>query len=333
MNRSDLTTADPSQAALRWLATINEQPEVAQSVAFKRWLLADPRHREAYAQAQALWHKTAAPAARLAEEEHADLQRYLDAMAKAPVPARWRRARALAMAACLVLAVGVAGGWHPGYWLQDLQADFSSTDAIRQVTLADQSQVTLDAGSAIAVDFQHGQRQVRLLHGAAFFKVTHTGEPFVVQAAGGQVRVLGTEFEVREQAEGAQVTVRNGRVAVTPAQGQAARELTANQQLAYARGLAGETARVDSDSRLAWRQGWVNYYQAPLAQVIEDLGRYYPGRIVLLDNELGQRKVSGSFPVREPLAALDSLGKVMGFSRQTLLGRLTVIRQVSVAGK
>jgi len=47
---------------------------------------------------------------------------------------------------------------------------------------------------------------------------------------------------------------------------------------------------------------------------------------VLLDSELGQRKVSGSFPVREPLAALDSLGKVMGFSRQTVLGRLTVIR-------
>lgn len=326
MSHSDLTTPDPSQAALHWLARINEQPEVAHSAAFKRWLLADPRHREAYAQAQALWQKSAAPAARLAEEEHADLQRYLDAMAKAPVPPRWRRARALAVAACLVLAVGVAGGWHPGYWLQDLQADFSSTDTIRQVTLADQSQVTLDAGSAIAVDFQQGQRHVRLLHGAAFFKVTHTGDPFVVQAAGGQVRVLGTEFEVREQAEGAQVTVRNGRVAVTPGQGQAARELTANQQLAYAKGRAGEMARVDSDSRLAWRQGWVNYYQVPLAQVVEDLGRYYPGRIVLLDGELGQRKVSGSFPVREPLAALDSMGKVMGFSRQTVLGRLTVIR-------
>jgi len=57
MSHSDLTTADPSHAALHWLARINEQPEVAHSAAFKRWLLADPRHREAYAQAQALWHK------------------------------------------------------------------------------------------------------------------------------------------------------------------------------------------------------------------------------------------------------------------------------------
>ncbi|HYQ50080.1 MAG TPA: FecR family protein [Pseudomonas sp.] len=324
MSHADPITAAQSQAALHWLSRINEQPEVAQSAGFKRWLMADPRHRQAYDQAQALWRLSEAPAARLAVEEQAGLQQYLDAMARPPARKPWLRT--LAAAACLVLGVGMAGGWHPGHWLQDLQADYRSGDTLRQVTLADQSEVTLDAGSAIAVDFQQGERRVRLLHGAAFFQVTHNGEPFVVQAAGGEVRVLGTQFEVRDQGEGAQVTVRSGRVAVTAAQGQVARELTANQQLAYAEGRTGELLAVDSDSRLGWRQGWLNYYQVPLAQVIDDLGRYYPGRIVLLDGELGQRKVSGSFPVQEPLLALDSLGKVMGFSRQTVLGRLTVIR-------
>ncbi|NIF26077.1 FecR family protein [Pantoea sp. Tr-811] len=326
MSHPDLITAVQSDAALHWLLRINQQPEAAQSADFKRWLIADPRHREAYAEAQLLWQISEAPAARMAEEEHADLQRYLQAMARPASSGRWRALCGMAAASCLVLAMGVAGGWRPVDWLQNLQADFSSGEAIRQVTLADQSQVTLDAGSAIAVHFQQGERHVRLLHGAAFFQVTHTGEPFVVEAGEGQVRVLGTQFEVREQGDGAQVTVRSGRVAVTAAQGQAAHELTANQQLAFADGQAGETQSVDSDSRLAWRQGWLNYYQVPLAQVVDDLGRYYPGRIVLLDGELGRRKVSGSFPVAEPLAALDSLGQVLGFSRQTLLGRLTVIR-------
>ncbi|WDY58821.1 FecR family protein [Pseudomonas sp. PSKL.D1] len=324
MSHPDLITTDPSEAALSWLSRINEQPDVAHSAAFKRWLMADLQHREAYAKAQALWQLSALPAAKLAEEEREGLQQYLDAMARPQRKRRWPHR--LAAAACLVLAVGVAGGWHPINWLQDLQADFSSGGSIRQVTLADQSEVTLDADSAIAVDFQHGERRVRLLHGAAFFHVTHTGKPFIVEAAGGEVRVLGTQFEVRDQGDGARVTVRDGRVAVSPVRGQAAWELTANQQLAYAEGHAGELMSVDSDNRLAWRQGWLNYYQVPLAQVIEDLGRYYPGRIVMLDGELGQRKVSGSFPVQEPLAALDSLGKVMGFSRQTILGRLTVVR-------
>lgn len=326
MSRLPPITEAQFQAALQWFNRINEQPGQAEGAAFKRWLLADPAHRAAYDQAQVLWQKSAAPAARLADEEQDALQRYLDAMARPPARGGWRRVAGLAMAACLVLAVGVAGGWHPGYWLQDLQADYSSAGQIRQVTLADQSQVTLDAGSAIAVDFAQGERRVRLLHGAAFFEVIHTGEPFLVEAAGGEVRVLGTQFEVREQGEGAQVTVRSGRVGVSPAQGTVARELTANQQLTYRAGRVGDTLAVDSDNRLAWRQGWLNYYQVPLAQVIEDLGRYYPGRILLLDGDLGQRKVSGSFPVAEPLLALDSLGKVMGFSRQTVLGRLTLIR-------
>ena len=90
--------------------------------------------------------------------------------------------------------------------------------------------------------------------------------------------------------------------------------------------LSPDTLAVDSDNRLAWRQGWLNYYQVPLAQVIEDLGRYYPGRILLLDGDLGQRKVSGSFPANDPLAALDALGTVVGFERKTLLGRVTLLR-------
>lgn len=326
MSRLPPITEAQFQAALQWFNRINEQPGQAEGAAFKRWLLADPAHRAAYEQAQVLWQKSAAPAARLADEEQDALQRYLDTMARPPARGGWRRVAGLAMAACLVLAVGVAGGWHPGYWLQDLQADYRSAGQIRQVTLADQSQVTLDAGSAIAVDFAQGERRVRLLHGAAFFEVTHTGEPFLVEAAGGEVRVLGTQFEVRAQGEGAQVTVRSGRVGVSPAQGTLVRELTANQQVTYRAGRVGDTLAVDSDNRLAWRQGWLNYYQVPLAQVIEDLGRYYPGRILLLDGDLGQRKVSGSFPVAEPLLALDSLGKVMGFSRQTVLGRLTLVR-------
>ncbi|WP_248917381.1 FecR family protein [Pseudomonas entomophila] len=323
MNVEPPITAEQSRAALGWLGRINQQAEQAHSAAFKRWLLEDPAHRRAYAEAQALWRLSEAPAARLAAEEQDSLRPYLAAMQRPRRTAHWRR---FAVAACLVLGVGSVAGWHPQAWLQDLRADYSSGEQVRQVTLADRSQLTLDAGSALAVDFDHGERRVRLLRGAAFFEVTHTGQPFLVEASGGEVRVLGTQFEVREQGAGAQVTVRSGRVAVTAAEGQQARELTANQQLAYAEGVAGGVEAVDSEGRLAWRQGWLNYYQVPLGQVVEDLGRYYPGRILLLDGELAQRKVSGSFPVAQPLVALDSLGKVLGFERRTVLGRLTVLR-------
>ncbi|MDR2306489.1 MAG: FecR domain-containing protein [Paucimonas sp.] len=316
-------SAEQSAAALRWLGRINQQPDEADGAAFKRWLLQDPAHRRAYAEAEALWRLSAAPAARLAEEQHDSLRPYLAAMRRPAAPRPWRR---YAVAACLVLGLGGLGGWQPRHWIQDLRADYSSGAQPRQVRLADQSRLTLDADTALTVDFAHGERRVRLLRGAAYFEVSHTGAPFLVDAKGGEVRVLGTRFEVREQDTGARVTVSSGRVAVSPGQGGAPRELQSDQQLAYADGVAGVVEAVDSAGQLAWRQGWLSYHQVPLGQVVEDLGRYYPGRILLLDGELAQRRVSGSFLLNEPLAALDSLGKVLGFERHTVLGRLTVLR-------
>lgn len=80
MSRLPPITEAQFQAALQWFNRINEQPGQAEGAAFKRWLLADPAHRAAYEQAQVLWQKSAAPAARLADEEQDALQRYLDAL-------------------------------------------------------------------------------------------------------------------------------------------------------------------------------------------------------------------------------------------------------------
>jgi len=317
---------EQQQTALDWLTRINGQPALADGAAFKRWLLSDPAHGQAYREAQDLWRLSEAPALRLASEEDAALQAYLRAMDR-PASSPWRRLGGLAVAASLLLMLGIGGGWHPADWLRDLGADHvAAVGQVREVTLADDSQLLLDADTAIRVDFSHGQRRVEILRGAVFFQVTHTGQPFIVEADGGRTEVLGTRFEVRRQGSGAEVTVLSGRVGVTAAEGQPQQVLTANQQVAYHDGSAGSVHGVDSESRLAWRQGWLNYYQVPLGQVVDDLARYYPGRILLLDGDLAARKVSGSFPGNDPLAALDALGAVAGFQRHTLFGRVTLLR-------
>ena len=195
----------------------------------------------------------------------------------------------------------------------------------RTVVLADQTQVTLDADSAIAVNFSGGERHVQLRRGVAFFHVTHTGAPFVVDADGGEARVLGTEFEVRLQPGGAQVTVLSGRVGVKAGKDSAQQILTADQQIAYDAGVTDAVHHVDSQSRLGWRSGWLSYYKTPLADVVADLRRYYPGQIVLLNSQLGARKISGSFPSQDPQAVLNSLQGVLGFEQHSVLG-LIVLR-------
>jgi transmembrane sensor len=324
---SVIPTPTQEQAALAWLSLLHDQPSSADQARFSQWLQADPSHADAYARAQVLWELSEGPARTLADEDALALQRYLNAMNRSRGNGIRRWSGALAMAACLLLMISLGTGWQPSRWLDDLGADYvSAPGEIRTVTLADQSQVTLDADSAIAVDFSGGERHVQVRRGAGFFSVTHTGEPFVVDAEKGQARVLGTQFEVRLQAHGAQVTVLSGRVGVTAGKGAPQQVLTAGQQVAYGEGSAQPLHAVDSEAQLAWRQGWLNYYKAPLADVVQDLGRYYPGRILLLNDELGKRRVSGSFASKNPQAVLSSLQGVMGFEQHQVLGHLIILR-------
>ena len=320
-------TPAQEQAALDWLCLLHDQPSSGDQATFSRWLRADPAHVEAYSQAQVLWELSEVPARQLADEDALALQRYLNTInaSKRSRVARW--SGALAVAACLLLMVSMGVGWQPSRWVDEWGADYvTAPGEVKTFTLADQSKVTLDADSAISVDFSQGERHIQLRRGAGFFSVTHTGQPFVVEASGGETRVLGTQFEVRLQPDGAEVTVLSGRVGVTPSKQGQQQVLTAGQQVAYADGIADPLHGVDSASRLAWREGWLNYYKAPLADVVEDLRRYYPGRILLLNEDMAAKRVSGSFPSQDPVAVLNALQAVLGFEQHSLLGRMIVLR-------
>lgn len=329
MNPFDRVTPTPAQeqAAIAWLCLLHDQPSSGDQLTFSHWLQADPAHAEAYAQAQVLWELSEGPARTLADEDAFALQGYLNAIDSSRRNNVRRWSGALAVAACLLLMISFGAGWQPLRWIDDLGADYvSAPGQIKTVTLADQSQVTLDADSAIAVDFSRGERHVQLRRGAGFFSVTHTGDPFVVEAEKGRARVLGTQFEVRLQSHGARVTVLSGRVGVTAYKQAEPQILTAGQQVAYGEGAAEKLHAVDSEAQLAWRQGWLNYYKATLAEVVQDLQRYYPGRIVLLNDDLAARRVSGSFPSKDPQAVLSSLQGVVGFEQTKVMEHLIILR-------
>ncbi|KQB53128.1 sugar ABC transporter substrate-binding protein [Pseudomonas endophytica] len=320
-------TPEQERTALQWLSVLHDQPDSGDQATFSRWLQADPAHAQAYAQAQVIWELSEVAGNTLANEEALMMQRYLSQINARRRTRLTRWSSGLAVAACLVLMVGVFAGWQPLRWFNDLGADFvSAPGQVRTLALADQTEVTLGADSAIAVNFSGNERHVELRRGVAFFHVTHTGQPFVVEADGGEAQVLGTEFEVRLQPTGAQVTVLTGWVGVKADKNASQQILTADQQVAYASGRADRAHRIDSAAQLAWRTGWLTYYKTPLVDVISDLKRYYPGQIVLLNTALGERRISGSFPSQDPQAVINSLQGVLGFEQHNAFGRVIVLR-------
>lgn len=330
MNPVDQTPPTQTDAALReearqWFVLLLEKPGSAKQAEFEAWLRSSPAHFEAYSAVEANWQASEQPGKRLAEKEAAKLAVYLQAMDKAK--ARKKTARHLSTLSILLACLLAGGLWlERPYIVQDMLADYSSARAEhRNITLADGSSVLLDADSALDVIYTTTERRVRLLRGRAFFDVEASKVPFVVEAANGEVTVLGTAFAVNLMENGGRVTLQRGSVAVTVDESSDTAKLAPGEQVQFhARGIDPvETVNVEDE--LAWREGRFVFYRMRLADVINEIQRYRKGRIVIATSGLAEEKVTGSVSLVDTDAALASLQASLGFRLHTVAGRLTIL--------
>lgn len=196
--------------------------------------------------------------------------------AAAPAPRTGRRRALSTLLGMAGLGAGSPAIWLAWrQWMPQYQVRLATaTGRLLTQPLPDGSSLTLDAASRAEVDFYATRRQVRLLAGSAFFAVARdTARPFTVQARGVQVTVLGTRFEVALEDDAVLVAVDTGRVQVRDGSG-ARHELGAGQML---RLVAGETATIQTTATVAaWREGWLDFQNTPLAEVARRLQRYSP---------------------------------------------------------
>lgn len=321
----DRMSSDPRDMAREWFVALLAEPTPARQAEFERWLRADPAHFEAYQSVEATWHAMESPGQRLAEKEADELSGYLEAMDRTK---RDRKTTKRLGIVGIVLAALVSGAiWleRPSL-IENLRADYvTERGERRNIKLADGSSVLLDADSALADASVTGERRVKLIRGGGFFDVVPSSEPFVVEAANGEVRVLGTGFDVRLLADGGSVTLEHGRVSVTTDRKPDATVLQPGEQVHFGpKGVAAVQAVVLEDA-LAWRGGRYTFYRARLADVVNEIARYRKGRIVIATSALADERVTGSFSLGDTDEALSSLQASVGFEIHNLTSRLTVI--------
>jgi transmembrane sensor len=278
-NVSDKAREDAiAEEAAGWVARLGSRDATdADRRRFEFWKMQDPAHAAAFEEMSALWGDLAA-------------------VPKTVAPRRRRMVgggiAALLLMGCLGIIASDTGliAWY--------RSDFyAPVGTVQRIDLDDGSVVTLNTDSAIQVRYGQTERRIVVLRGEAFFDVTpNPARPFVVSGDETQAIALGTHYAVRV-GDRDEVMVEEGHVAVTSGSQRAVLD-------------AGGTAHLDADGHLAtgtgdvanltsWRSGKLVFSGRPLGEVLDQIGRYQHGRIMVLDDQAAQLRVSGVFAAND----------------------------------
>jgi transmembrane sensor len=287
--------------------------------ALKQWCEQSPAHAAAFAKANRLW-ETLGPAG------HQVLSRNVSAIDPPTVSFVPRRVGRRAVIGGTLAASAAGAGYlllRPplSLWpsLLELTADYrTATGEQKRITLTGGVSIEMSAQTSIAVHPGAGDaRHIELIAGEAAIATPSTAsDRFVLIAGSGRTIATQASFDVRHIGATVCVTCLDGEVRVE--HGVAAAPLGPRQQLVYsARGLSSVRA-VDPAVVTAWRDGVLVFHATPLADAVEEVNRYRPGKIILMNDALGRRLFNARFRIENVDEVVDQIRQVFG-ARVTLL--------------
>ncbi|MCE7060321.1 FecR family protein [Dyadobacter sp. CY343] len=146
-----------------------------------------------------------------------------------------------------------------------------------QVTLHDGSKVWLNASSSIRFPtvFANNNRTVEI-SGEAYFEVTKDRKrPFRVRFGTSEVEVLGTSFNIMayKDESALKTTLVEGSVKLRNKKG--SKKLTPGQQATISANGAIQTAAVDIDREIAWKNGLFYFKDSGIEEIMRQAARWY----------------------------------------------------------
>lgn len=309
--------------AFSWIVRLTSGDATdADGCALQAWRNLSPAHEEAFRSAARLW-KHAGQAAAMPANARA-------AIGPGNIPERLVNRRTLLRGGALAASVvGIAiVGSHLQLWpnLDEALADYRTAAGERtRIALADGSEVELNSRSSIAVRFTQTERRIHLISGEAVFTVMiDPDRPFVVEADEGTTRAVGTVFAVRREEDQVGVLCLEGEVEVSKA---SAVRLHVGQRVTYGALGVGPIVNLDAaDQLVSWRRGYVVFRDDPLSHVIDELNRYRPGRILLVNRDAARRRISGIVHLDHPDDILMHIQNSMGLRATHLIGGIILLR-------
>ncbi len=308
-NAVDLTAAS-------WAARLDRGLSAAEKAELTAWMTEDARHRGALARAQAAF-------------AYLDRAKALGTNFTGPrVEGTARPSRRGLLAGAMAAAASVAGGLVFGPRLytrffsgEPPQLYTSKKGEIKLVSLTDESVLTLNTHSLVAVNYTGERRGVELMDGEVMFSVAKDqARPFSVLAGDLEVRAVGTSFMVRNMAGlPPEVLVQEGMVDVVyraqPAslvRAAANTRVTAESNVAGARLIKASVSPDTVARETAWRQGMIAFEGVSLRTAAAEFSRYSDTRIVIDDAAIANTTITGLFQANNPAGFSQAVAGSLG---------------------
>ena len=294
----------------------------AQRKEVEEWISRSDENRKEFERYRSLWQRTEV-AARYSD---AEVEQALDQTKKNIPDFRKRRTLTLLRQVAAVLIVSLLISSVYNYLGSEKKAQSYSEPAMQEVTafngmatrieLPDGSTVDLYPGSKLTfpLSFTSELREVKL-SGEGYFSVKHNEKiPFVVKTAEIDVKVLGTKFNLKANADEdyVETILVEGKVRLEKeVKGKcvALKTLKPADRAVYKlrEGKIEVFREKNLQKYLAWKKGTLVFDADPLENVVKELERWYNVDIVIKDASLKKHKVTGKFegePIDEVLSLL-----------------------------
>lgn len=314
------------EAAVDWLQRLDD-PKLNETEiqAWLEWFGASEQNRQAFEEVQLLYRRLRG----MPTEYREEIRRRTGPRRPARDARAPRRRAVWALAAGLAGAAVALGTW---WAVRSVPAEGVYAAPPRQhrdVRLADGSVLVLGADSVATVQLRATQRLVSVQRGEAYFEVQHDAQrPFVVQIGDVRVTAVGTSFNVLRESERVTVTVTEGVVEVMRV-GKAGGGSGAGTRPSVAEPIrvaigqrailpvapSSHTVAAPGDLRApVWREGRVEFVNAPLSEVLAVVNAYAPATLLIGDPRVADLTYSGTI-LREHLDEwIDSLPRVYPIS-------------------
>jgi transmembrane sensor len=335
-------TSEVRATARAWLVRLRSGDATPDDLeAYRLWCAERPEHARMARVVSEAWSTLNAVAAQIIDEhphEHPKSARSRELFAAQTHPLRpGRRAFAGFALAAGASWLALRPPLHLWPALGDWAADYrTGTGQTRRVALSDR--VVIEMNTQTRIDLlparpgqgntaQHG---INLLAGEAEIAAGPPGtgragspRPVLVIAGRGALRTNLARFDIRRTGDEVCVTCVSGSIDLGHPRGKLT--LLAAQQVTFDNDRVKPVSQVNPATVTAWRRGLLVFNRVPLAEVVDEINRYRPGKVVLRNAEMATSLVQAQVSLARLDDAVDMLANVYDLHVTRLIGNIALL--------